>query len=134
MRERPSVYAAKNELIEPYRMMVRSVEADPRVRAAEQRWADCMRTRGHTYPNRAAFNTEVGRAAVHGPPSGRSMADVQQQHEQARVAARECDASAGVDSAIDSVRIEKETEFVNAHRAVLDRHRERQRNQVLPPE
>jgi hypothetical protein len=51
-----------------------------------------------------------------------------------RVAARECDASAGVDSAIDSVRIEKETEFVSAHRAVVDRHRERQRNQVLPPE
>ncbi len=133
MRDRPSVYAAQNELNEPYLRMLRSVTEDPRLRAAEQRWAECMAARGFTYANPRALESETDRAAVQGPPAGRSMADVQQRNQQARTAARECNAAAGLDSALESVRVEKETEFVNAHRPVLDRHRERQRTQVLPP-
>jgi hypothetical protein len=134
MREIPSVYAAKSELTEPYRAMVGSVAQDTRVRAAEQRWAECMRTRGYQYASPLALYAEVDRAAVHGPPPGRSMAEVQQRNQEARAPARECNSSAGLDSTIATVRVEKETEFVRDHRNVLDRHRERQRSQVLPRE
>lgn len=134
MREIPSVYAAKSELMEPYRAMVESVGRDVRVRAAEERWAECMRARGYEYASPLALYAEVDRAAVHGPPPGRSMAEVQRRNLEARAPARACNASAGLDSTIAAVRVEKETAFVRDHRDVLDRHRERQRRQVLPPE
>jgi hypothetical protein len=134
MRQIPSVYAAKSALMESHRTMVRSVAQDARMRAAEQRWADCMRARGYQYASPLTLYAEVDRAAVHGPPPGRSMAEVQQRNHEARAPARECNSSAGLDSTIEAVRVEKETEFVRDHRDVLDRHRERQRSQVLPPE
>jgi hypothetical protein len=62
------------------------------------------------------------------------MTEVQQRNEEARVTARECDSSARLESTTEAVRVEKETEFVRDHTAVLDRHREHQRSQVLPPE
>jgi hypothetical protein len=132
IRAIPSVYAAKGELMAAHR--VRSVARDARVRAAEQRWSECMRARGYPYASRLELYAEVDRAAVRGPPAGRSMPDVQQRNEEARVPARECSSSAGLDSTIETVRVEKETEFVRDHRSLLDRHRERQRSQLLPPE
>jgi hypothetical protein len=133
MRSIPSVYAAQSELAEPYRAMVRSVAQDVRVQAAEQRWAECMRARGYQYASPVALYAEVDRAAVRGPPPGWSMAEVQQRNQEARAPARECNSSAGLDTTIEAVRVEKETEFVRDHRNVLERHRDRQRRQVLPP-
>jgi hypothetical protein len=133
MRAVPSVYAAKSALMEPYRTMLRSVAQDARVRAAEQRWAECMRARGYQYASPRALYGEVDRAAIEGR-AGRAMAEVQQRNLEARAANPECNSAAGLDRTIDAVRVEKETEFVRDHRDVLDRHRERQRSQVLPPE
>ncbi|MDQ3995850.1 MAG: hypothetical protein M3303_02395 [Gemmatimonadota bacterium] len=134
MREIPSVYAAKSALMASHRAMVRSVAQDARVQAAEQRWAECMRARGYQYASPRALYGEVDHAAGRGPPPGRSMADVQQRNLEARAANPECNSSAGLDSTLNAVRVEKETDFVRDHRNVLDRHRERQRSQVLPPE
>lgn len=134
MREIPSVYAAMSKLMEPYRAMIRSVAQDARVQAAEQRWAECMRARGYEYASPRALYGEVDRAAVQGTPPGRSMAEVQQRNQEARAAAPECNSSAGLDSTTKAVRAERETEFVRDHSDVLDKHRERQRSQVLPPE
>ncbi|MFN2564462.1 MAG: hypothetical protein ABR499_05555 [Gemmatimonadaceae bacterium] len=134
MREIASVYAANSELMAPYLAMVRSVAQDARVQAAERRWAECMRARGYQYASPLALHSEVDRAAVQGPPPGRTMAEVQQRNQEARAAARECNSSAGLDSTMKSVRAEKEGEFVRDHKDVLDRHRERQRSQILPPE
>jgi hypothetical protein len=133
MREVPSVYAAKTQLMEPYRAMVRSVAQDARVQAAERRWAECMLARGYQYASQFALRSEVDRAAVHGPPPGRSVAEVEQRNREARAPAGECNVSAGLGSTIDSVRVEKETDFVRDHRGALDRHRERHRSQLLPP-
>ncbi len=133
MREVPTVYAAKTQLMEPYRAMVQSVAQDARVRAAERRWAECMRARGYRYASPLDLRSEVDRAAIHGPPPGRSVAEVERRNQEARAPARECDLSAGLGSTLESVRVEKETEFVRDHQHVLDRDRERQRSQVLPP-
>jgi hypothetical protein len=134
MREVPSVYAAKSQLMEPYRVMVRSVAEDARVHAAEQRWAACMRQGGYEYASPLALHAEVDRAAIHGTPAGLSVADVQRRNQEARQVARECNSSSGLDSTLATVRTEKEAEFVRAHKDVLERHLERQRSQRLPPE
>jgi hypothetical protein len=134
IRQVPSVYAALSQLRQQHRAMLRSVAQDARVHAAEQRWAECMRARGHDYASPLALHSETDRAAVRGPPPGRTMADVMKRNEEARAPARECNSSAGLDSAMQAVRIEKEAEFVRAHKDVLNRHRDRQHRQVLPPE
>jgi hypothetical protein len=133
MRAIPSVYAARSELARPYQAMLRTVQQDARVRAAERRWAECMRGHGYQYASPLALYGEVDRAAI-GGRAGRSMVELQQRNQEARAPARECSSSTGLDSTIRSVRTEKEGEFVREHRDVLDRHRERQRTQVLPPE
>ena len=130
MRAVPSVFAARGQLSAQYSEMRRAVVADPRVQAARARWAECMAGRGHTgHGSPEDLLSAADRAAVGGAPPAQVQA-----HAQALTAARECRTTADLDGVTAAVRVEREAAFVNAHRAVLEQHRERQRNQVLPPE
>ncbi len=130
MRAVPSVFAARSRLSAEYTEMRRSVAADPRVRAAQARWVECMTSRGHTgYQSPEQILAARDRAAVQRAPAAQMEA-----HARALVVDPECRTAAELDGTVATVRSEKEAGFVNAHRAVLEAHRERQRTQVLPPE
>ena len=130
MREFPSVYAAKSWLREPYRAMLHSVSQDARVQNAEREWAECMRDHGHDHASPRAMYADLERLAL----QRRLSAEERQRDEHARTVSRECRSSTGLDEVIATVRVEKEAEFVRAHRDVLERHLAIQRIQNLPPD
>jgi hypothetical protein len=122
----PGVYAAAAAVTEEYVALRRAVVEDPRVKAAEERWAQCMGERGHDFTSPSQMHQDLAVAA-------------RTDREQARArirevdpVARECGRSAGLDSTVAAVRIERETAFVAQHRATLDREVARTRSQ--PPE
>lgn len=130
LREIPSVYAAQSQLNEAFLAMVRSVNQDPRVQTAERTWADCMQNRGYQYASPRDMTAAVHRAGLRGPPP----AAERERHRQALAAGRECRVSTGLDAVVETVRVERETEFVLTHKAILENHAAVQRSQILPPQ
>lgn len=125
LRAVPGVYAARSQLAEQYIDMVRSVFQDSRVVLTEQKWVVCMRGRGHSYTSLRAVAAEADSAAVR----HQATPEFVLRHEQAVQAARECVSETGVNAAITQARADREAEFVNAHRALLDQHLARLRAQ-----
>jgi hypothetical protein len=125
IRAIPSVYAAKGELMTEYLTMERSISRDPRVQAAEQRWSECMRSRGFSYARPQSIPAREDSAAIRGAHTP----ELERQSRQALEAAPACAAAVRLDSVKAAVRVDKETEFVRVHKHVLDRHVERLRNQ-----
>jgi len=125
MRAIPSVYAAQSQLMTEYLTMERSIARDPRVEAAERRWSECMRSRGFSYARPQSIPAREDSAAIRGAHTP----ELERQSRQALDAAPACAAAVGLDSVKAAVRVDKETEFVRAHKQVLDRHVERLRQQ-----
>jgi hypothetical protein len=125
MRAIRSVFAAKSELMSRLHAMDRSIAQDPRVRDAEQRWSDCMRSRGFSYATPREILAREDSAAVRGALTP----ELERHSRQAREAAPACASAAGIDSVKAAVRVEKESEFVRTHRLLLDRHVELLRQQ-----
>jgi hypothetical protein len=126
MRAYPSVYQARSELAVPLAAMRKSIAADSRVQQARTEWAQCMQAKGLQYQSpEALLATRDHDALAKAPDAGKK-------HEQAIAAAKECRTSSGLEGTETTVRNEKEGEFVRAHKAVLDRHKERQQKQTLP--
>lgn len=125
MRAIPSVFAAETELRAQFEAMQRSIARDLRVRAAERRWSECMRSRGFSYARPQSMPAQQDSAAIR-----RTLTpELERRYEQALAIAPECDKAVGLDSVKAAVRVDKEAEFVRAHTPVLDRHLERLRNQ-----
>jgi hypothetical protein len=120
-----SVYAAKSELMTELEAMRRAIAQDPRVRAGEERWSECMRSRGYTYERPQSIPAREDSAAIRGAITP----ELQRDYREAREAAPACVAVARLDSIKTAVRVEKEAEFVRIHKDVLDRHVERLRRQ-----
>jgi hypothetical protein len=125
MRANPSVFAALSELRAQFDAMRRSIAQDPRVRAAERRWSECMRSRGFSYARPQSMPAQQDSAAIRGVVTP----ELERRYRQALAIAPECVTAVGLDSVKAMVRVDKEAEFVRAHKAVLDRHLERLRNQ-----
>jgi hypothetical protein len=125
MRAIPSVYKAKSELMTQYHAMQRAIARDPRVRAGEQRWSECMRSRGFSYARPQSIHAGQDSGAIRGALTP----ELQRQYREAMEVSPECATAVRLDSIKAAVRIDKEADFVRAHKAVLDRHVERLRNQ-----
>jgi hypothetical protein len=125
MRAIPSVFAAKSELMAQYEAMQRSIAQDPRVRAGEQRWSQCMRSLGFSYATPHSIPARRDSAAVRGVLTP----ELERQYRQAAEMPPACVMAVGLDIIKAMVRVDKEAEFVRAHKHVLDRHLERLRNQ-----
>ena len=125
MRAIPSVFKAKSELIAQLDAMRRSIARDPRVRAGEQRWSACMRSRGFSYARPQSMPAQQDSAALRGALTP----ELERRYRQALAIAPKCVTVARLDSVKAAVRVDKETEFVRAHKQVLDRHVERLRQQ-----
>jgi hypothetical protein len=125
MRAIRSVYAAKGELMSRFHAMERSIARDARVQATERRWSECMRSRGFSYAAPRGIPAREDSAAAR-----RALTpELERQTRQAQEAAPACAAAVGLDSIKAVVRVEKETEFVRTHKALLDRHVELLRQQ-----
>jgi hypothetical protein len=120
-----SVFAAKSELMAQHLAMERAIAQDPRVRAAEQRWSACMRSRGFSYERPQSMPAKQDSAAIRGVFTPKLERD----YRRALEASPACVAAVGLDSVKAAVRFEREAEFVRAHKHVLDRHVERLRQQ-----
>jgi hypothetical protein len=129
MRAIPSVYAAKSKLMTQYHAMERSIAGDPRVQAAERLWSECMRSRGFSYARPQSIPARRDSAAIRGTPSPELRHELEREYRQAQEVAPACATAVGLDSVKAAVRVDKETEFVRAHKHVLDRHVERLRQQ-----
>lgn len=125
MRAIGSVFAAQSALMTEVLAMRRSIARDPRVRAAEQRWSECMRGRGFSYERPQSIPAQQDSAAIRGALTSA----LARRHREAQAMAPACIAIVGLDSIKTAVRVEKEGAFVRAHRDVLDRHLERLRHQ-----
>lgn len=125
LRAIPSVFAAKSELMTPYHAMQRSIARDPRVRAGEQRWSACMHSRGFSYARPQSIPAQQDSAAGRGALTP----ELEREYREALKVAPECVTAVRLDSIKAAVRVDKEAEFVRAHKPVLDRHLERLRNQ-----
>jgi hypothetical protein len=125
MRAIPSVFKATSELMAEWFAMQREIARDPRVRAGEERWSVCMRSRGFSYARPESIRAQQDSGAVRGALTP----ELERRHRQAMEVAPECVTVTRLDSIKAAVRIEKETEFVRAHKEVLDRHLKRLRNQ-----
>lgn len=123
VRAIPGVYAAAAALTEEYVAMRRAVAEDARVKAAEGRWAECMRGRGHNFDSPSQMHRDLAVAARSDRAQGRAKI------REIDPVARQCGQSAGLDAAVATVRTEKETAFVAQHRATLDRELARMRRQ-----
>jgi hypothetical protein len=124
------VYAAASELVEPYVAMRRAVMSDPRVTEATQRWSECVRARGFQYSSPRQLAAAEDSAAVARPRD----AAAQRRPQQAMEAGRACAGESGLNQALTQARADREADFVRAHKAQLDRHLERLRNQPPTPE
>ena len=125
MRAIPSVFKAHSKLMAEWLAMQRTIARDPRVRAGEERWSDCMRRRGLSYARPQSIPAQQDSAAVRGALTP----ELERRHREALNVAPECVTAVRLDSIKGAVRVEKETEFVRAHKQVLDRHLERLRDQ-----
>ncbi len=125
LRAIPGVYAARSALAADYVALRRSIRDDPRVIAAEQRWGECMRARSFAYSSPRALLASRDTAAV----MKTLRPEMQQIYESAVAASPACVTGSGLDSAIGTVRSEKEAAFVLEHKAVLDQHLQRLRSQ-----
>ncbi|MEW5929941.1 MAG: hypothetical protein AB1941_21005 [Gemmatimonadota bacterium] len=123
VRAIPGVYAAAAALTEEYVAMRLQVLDDPRVNAAEEQWSECMRARGLNFASPRAMRRELATQARENREQGRARL------REVDPVARECGRTAGLDAAVAQARNEKEAAFVAQHRATLDRHAERMRNQ-----
>lgn len=119
------VYAVQSALNEQYMEMRRSVQEDPRVRAAEQSWAQCMQKRGHQYATPREMLAESDMAAIQGQAVSKST----EQQQQSVEAAGDCGTEVGLDAVITQVRVDKEAAFVLANQDVLNQHLERLRSE-----
>jgi hypothetical protein len=124
----PGVYSARSALVREFLDLRLSIPRDPRVAVAEQRWSVCMRARGFNYASPRAVHAALDSAAGRGVLTP----EIKERHQQANAAARTCGAESGLDATVAQVRADKEAEFVSAHKDVLDRHLERQRNEPPP--
>jgi hypothetical protein len=129
MRAIPSVYAAQSELMAQYLAMERSIARDPRVQAAERRWSECMRSRGFSYARPQSIPARQDSAAMRGALSPELRRELKHEYRQALEVAPACATAVGLDSVKAAVRVDKETEFIRAHKHGLDRHVERLRQQ-----
>jgi hypothetical protein len=127
MRAVPSVYSVRARLAQEYTAMLRAIVQDPRVRAAEGRWARCMEARGHPFATVVELRSAADQARADGSEAAIARAS------EALEASRACEAEAGLRAALNEARIEHEEEFVRQNRAVLDRHLEAQRRSPRTP-
>lgn len=128
----PGVFAAKAKLTEELLQMERAVRLDPRVRAAEARWADCMATEGYATPSPQALNARLDQAVAEALRRGTDVSEeVLETQRDAVETARLCGDRVGLESAIAGARREREADFVETHREVLERHAERMKRQDL---
>lgn len=128
----PGVFAAKRVLQDQLDAMRRAVAQDSRVRAAEQRWSECMAARGYQYASPRELHAALDQAAAQALARGeKDISALERQHQEAVAAGRECAQQVQLGQTVAQVRAEHEAAFVRAHRAVLDRHLERIRNQSL---
>ena len=84
-----------------------------------------MRSRGFSYARPQSIPARQDSAAVRGTLTP----ELERQSRQALEAAPACATVVGLDSVKAVVRVDKETEFVRAHKRVLARHVERLRQQ-----
>jgi hypothetical protein len=125
IRAIPSVFKAKSELMPQLEAMRRAVERDPRVRAGEERWSACMRSRGFSFARPQSIHAQQDSAAI----GGALTPEIDRRYREALKVAPQCVTAVGLDSIKTAVRVEREAEFVRAHKEVLDRHLERLRAQ-----
>jgi hypothetical protein len=103
----PGVYAAYGALLEPFERLQAEIASDPRVVAAERRWAECMRGRGFAYAGPRDL------AAAHdGSPTPPPAA---------AASGRACEERAALRAALAEARHVHEARFVDRHREVLER-------------
>jgi hypothetical protein len=121
MRATPSIFAAKSELMTEYDALRRSIERDPRVRAAEERWSACMRSQGFEYARPQSSPAREDSAAIRGGYTP----ELERVSQTARATSPECVSAVRLDSIKAAVRVEKESQFVRAHKDILDRHVQR---------
>jgi hypothetical protein len=126
MRAIPSVFKAHSELMAEWLAMQHTIARDPRVRAGEERWSECMRSRGFSYARPQSIRAQEDSAAVRGALTP----ELERRHREALKVAPECVKAVRLDSIKAAVRVEKEAEFVRAHKQVLDRHPARLRDQL----
>lgn len=135
VRTLPGVFAAKAALQEEYAAMRRAVLDDPRVRAAEARWAGCMEALGHPVdasPRALEERQDVELAELVGPteaelPSREALAALGEKHRAERRLTMRCAREVDLPGTVASVRADHEARFVAEHRETLDRHLERLR-------
>jgi len=117
LRSVRGVFDASRALTREYVEMRRSVVEDPRVRAAEAKWASCMAGKGHDFEKVSDV-----RAAVfnRGEVPGKQQVPVERLDELA-AASDACLAEANFADAENAARMDAENAFVRAHKATLDR-------------
>lgn len=133
LRTLPGVYAAKNALRAELAALEREVAMDARVLASEERWSPCMAARGHSYATPRELHGEIDETLAQAEAFGRPPSpEVAREHGLALADARVCDSQAALRSAVAAARREHEAAFVEAHRTILDAHRERLEKEALP--
>ena len=116
-RSLPGVYATRIALRDEFEKLLETIESDPRVAAAELRWADCMTSRGYQGAPPGQFWASLEDSLLQ---SGISAEEGNAKVEQAEADGQICRGEAQLDAALREARIEHEAAFVEAHRDELE--------------
>ncbi len=113
----PGVYRAAGELAMEFERMEEVIARDARVRAAEQRWSECMGRAGHGYATPRALVAAPDRWTA-----AQATDEALDEHDAALAAGERCEGEAGLREAEETARLDHETAFVERYRDVLDRY------------
>ena len=116
-RSLPGVYATRIALRDEFEKLLETIRSDPRVAAAELRWADCMSSRGYQGAPPSQFWASLEDSLLQ---PGISAEEGNTKVEQAEADGRICRGEAQLDAALREARIEHEAAFVQAHRNQLE--------------
>lgn len=130
LRALPGVFAAKASLQEALDEMRRAVQGDPKLKAAEARWARCMQKRGHDLddsPRALELRQDAELATLVGltkatMPKKEVIQALGRTHHAERQLTMQCALKVDLPGAAAKVRTAHEALFVLQHRETLDRH------------
>ena len=111
-RSLPGVYATRIALRDEFENLLETIRSDPRVAAAELRWADCMTSRGYQGAPPSQFWASLEDSLLQ---PGISAEEGNTKVEQAEADGQICRSEAQLDAALTEARMEHEAAFVQAH-------------------
>lgn len=119
----PSVYAKRNLLQAEYEQMEQDIATDPRILAANGRWADCMSDAQLNYRSPKELFSAADQAIARLLGQHASPIEVErarQKFHDAQQVAKKCSFAANVRETQKNVRIEHENNFVKENEKILN--------------